>query len=150
MSLHLAFIFLCLSESIGSWGQGSRRIQCPAASGIYRYSADVCYWRKEGRNEQMNEWFWSVSGPSFFSSVGINCCGGQGVGNTFLTCCLSPSPQDGAQLVDHSVRGSDVEKVLGLGWLRFLSSGKQQISILLSISQMRQLSLESLLKHYSQ
>lgn len=39
-------------------------------------------------------------------------------------------------------------EVLGLAWLRFLWNEKQQISILLSILQMRQLSLETLLNSF--
>lgn len=39
-------------------------------------------------------------------------------------------------------------EVLGLAWLRFVWNEKQQISILLSILQMRQLSLETLLNSF--
>lgn len=39
-------------------------------------------------------------------------------------------------------------EVLGLAWLRFLWNEKQQISILFSILQMRQLSLETLLNSF--
>lgn len=69
-------------------------------------SVSVIEGRKEGMNKTKNDF--NVCLGLALSNLWVSAAVGQGVGNIFLTCYLSPSPQDGAWLVDQISKRSRV------------------------------------------